>query len=186
MLFATAKSYRTYSLFTITYYLPNPRGFSEKWRVKSEKVIPKDKSSGIWLRRWDLNLMTSGLWARRATRLLHSAIWWCRKPGSNRYEKKSHGILSPGRLPIPPFRHIFDRCFPTSLTIISSSAWKVNSFGENNLIMFSTDSDKNHGQSVLRREKILKKHGGVKFFRVYIDFVIVLWYNSIVITFWRR
>ena len=30
---------------------------------------------------------------------------WCRKPGSNRYEKKSHGILSPGRLPIPPFRH---------------------------------------------------------------------------------
>ena len=31
---------------------------------------------------------------------------WCRKPGSNRYEKKSHGILSPGRLPIPPFRHV--------------------------------------------------------------------------------
>ena len=30
---------------------------------------------------------------------------WCRKPGSNRYEIKSHGILSPGRLPIPPFRH---------------------------------------------------------------------------------
>mgnify|MGYP004654953927 CR=1 FL=1 len=30
---------------------------------------------------------------------------WCRKPGSNRYEKESHGILSPGRLPIPPFRH---------------------------------------------------------------------------------
>ena len=34
---------------------------------------------------------------------------WCRKPGSNRYEKKSHGILSPGRLPIPPFRHVGDR-----------------------------------------------------------------------------
>ena len=36
-------------LFTIHYYLllSNPRGFSEKWRVKSEKVIPKDKSSGI-------------------------------------------------------------------------------------------------------------------------------------------
>ena len=34
---------------------------------------------------------------------------WCRKPGSNRYEKKSHGILSPGRLPIPPFRHMGDR-----------------------------------------------------------------------------
>ena len=40
----------------------------------------------FWLRRWDLNLMTFGLWARRATRLLHSAILWCRKPGSNRYE----------------------------------------------------------------------------------------------------
>ena len=55
MLFALAKSYIWY-LFTIHYYLllPNPRGLSEKWKVKSEKVIPKDKSSGIWLRRWDL------------------------------------------------------------------------------------------------------------------------------------
>ena len=76
-----------YSLLPIT--SKSPRCFSEKWRVKSEKVIPKDKSSGIWLRRWDLNHMTSGLWARRATRLLYSAIYsvpWCRWPGSNRYD----------------------------------------------------------------------------------------------------
>ena len=73
---------------------------------RKEKIqLPKWVTEFLWLRRWDLNLMTFGLWARRATRLLHSAILWCRKPGSNRYEKKSHGILSPGRLPIPPFRH---------------------------------------------------------------------------------
>ncbi len=41
-------------------------------------------------------------------------IIWCRKPGSNRYEKKSHGILSPGRLPIPPFRHARP-CVPYTL-----------------------------------------------------------------------
>ena len=48
MLFAAAKSYTRY-FFTIHYYLlpPNPRGFSKKRRVNSEKVIPKDKSSGI-------------------------------------------------------------------------------------------------------------------------------------------
>ena len=46
-------------------------------------------------------------------------IIWCRKPGSNRYEIKSHGILSPGRLPIPPFRHMRP-CVPTHcLTIIA-------------------------------------------------------------------
>ena len=46
-------------------------------------------------------------------------IIWCRKPGSNRYEIKSHGILSPGRLPIPPFRHMRP-CVPTlCLSIIS-------------------------------------------------------------------
>ena len=82
-----------------------------RWYAKPAAWINKKGTFGrqkflfCWLRRWDLNLMTFGLWARRATRLLHSAILWCRKPGSNRYEKKSHGILSPGRLPIPPFRH---------------------------------------------------------------------------------
>ena len=44
---------------------------------------------------------------------------WCRKPGSNRYEKQSHGILSPGRLPIPPFRHTNDLCLPHCYTIIT-------------------------------------------------------------------
>ena len=56
---------------------------------------PKRKAThkgllSFWLRRWDLNHMTSGLWARRATRLLYSAILfsvpWCRWPGSNRYD----------------------------------------------------------------------------------------------------
>ena len=50
-------------------------------------------------------LLVAEVGFERATRLLHSAMLWCRKPGSNRYEKESHGILSPGRLPIPPFRH---------------------------------------------------------------------------------
>ena len=40
---------------------------------------------------------------------------WCRKPGSNRYEIKSHGILSPGRLPIPPFRHVTTKWSSTLL-----------------------------------------------------------------------
>ena len=30
---------------------------------------------------------------------------WCPKPGSNRHVFKEHWILSPARLPIPPFGH---------------------------------------------------------------------------------
>ena len=57
-------------------------------------------------------------------------IIWCRKPGSNRYEIKSHGILSPGRLPIPPFRHMRP-CVPTHcLSIIALEIWNVKSFFE--------------------------------------------------------
>ena len=43
---------------------------------------------------------------------------WCRKPGSNRYEIKSHGILSPGRLPVPPFRQTFREGRPFKCPII--------------------------------------------------------------------
>ena len=32
--------------------------------------------------------------------------FWCSRPGSNRHGKKSHRILSPGRLPIPPLELI--------------------------------------------------------------------------------
>ena len=102
------------------------------FRVRNTS-FQKRKSSPMdcfrfWLRRWDLNLMTFGLWARRATRLLHSAILWCRKPGSNRYEKKSHGILSPGRLPIPPFRHATTYISSHRHYIISPNRLKVNTY----------------------------------------------------------
>ena len=96
-------------------------------RSKNKKAVHLD-CFRFWLRRWDLNLMTFGLWARRATRLLHSAILWCRKPGSNRYEKKSHGILSPGRLPIPPFRHYYDLLILHRHYIIPPRKRKVNTF----------------------------------------------------------
>ena len=32
---------------------------------------------------------------------------------------KSHGILSPGRLPIPPFRQTYDLCLPQRFIIIT-------------------------------------------------------------------
>ena len=57
-------------------------------------------------------------------------IWkWCRKPGSNRYDTKYHGILSPGRLPVPPFRHVFDEGRPFKcLFIIAQHIGIVNPF----------------------------------------------------------
>ena len=65
---------------------------------------------------------------------------WCRKPGSNRYEKKSHGILSPGRLPIPPFRQIRPWCFPVSYIIIALLVIKVKAFREKINICFRQTS----------------------------------------------
>ena len=105
------KGYLFFSLFSLISSLEKSRGRvrekwrvkseewrvkSEEWRVKSEKIIVKStkrksrlRDFSFWLREWDLNLTTFGLWARRASRLLHPAILiWCRKPGSNRYEKK--------------------------------------------------------------------------------------------------
>ena len=59
MLFALAKSYLTSSLFTITYYFPKTfsDGFSEKWRVKSEKVktFPNFVREGFWQGQEDSN-----------------------------------------------------------------------------------------------------------------------------------
>ena len=44
-------------------------------QATKEKIqSPEWVTEFLWLRRWDLNLMTFGLWARRAARLLHSAI----------------------------------------------------------------------------------------------------------------
>ena len=106
--------------FTIHYYLllakKIPQGEkSEEWRVKSEEVkkYPRNKSEEFfWLRRWDLNHMTSGLWARRATRLLYSAILWSLGAGDRDRTGtilSYHGILSPGRLPVPPHRQVTPR-----------------------------------------------------------------------------
>ena len=43
--------------------------------------------------------------------------------------ENSHGILSPGRLPIPPHRRV-------DLVIIAQSYWFVNRFGESFAIAF--------------------------------------------------
>ena len=61
----------------------------------------------FWLRGWDLNLTASGLWARRATKLLYPAIYGAGNGNWTRTMLSHHGILSPGRLPIPPLRRIF-------------------------------------------------------------------------------
>ena len=58
---------------------------------------------------------------------------WCRKPGSNRYEIKSHGILSPGRLPIPPFRHIGDRLSSIVPYYYITARWKCQYFFDKNI-----------------------------------------------------
>ena len=46
---------------------------------------------------------------------------------------KSHGILSPGRLPISPFRH-FRSAFPSAQGIISHIAVIVNTFSEKSVV----------------------------------------------------
>ena len=72
---------------------------------------------------------TFGLWARRATGLLHSAIWWCRKPGSNRYEKlisRDFKSRASANSAIPASMR---PCFPSHcLNIIALGAPKVNTF----------------------------------------------------------
>ena len=94
----------------------------------------------FWLRGWDLNLTASGLWARRATRLLYPAIWsWCADltVGAGDRDRTGtilsyHGILSPGRLPVPPHRHSvrgrLNKPFSACLSIVSLFARFVNPF----------------------------------------------------------
>ena len=45
-------------------------------------------------------------WAPKKGRFNQPPFFWCPKPGSNRHVFKGHWILSPTRLPIPPFGHI--------------------------------------------------------------------------------
>ena len=78
--------------------------------------------------------MTFGLWARRATRLLHSAILWCRKPGSNRYEKlisRDFKSRASANSAIPAN---YDRAFPTSplyyITVASKSQYLLSLFSK--------------------------------------------------------
>ena len=90
-----------------THHVPHKRNTS----FQKRKSSPLD-CFRFWLRRWDLNLTTSGLWARRATKLLYSAIWFLRyQSGAGDRDRTGtilsyHGILSPGRLPVPPHRHL--------------------------------------------------------------------------------
>ena len=84
---------------------------------------------------WDLNLTTSGLWARRATKLLYPAIFiwelapFCTHGGGAGDRSRTgtilsyHGILSPGRLPIPPHRQLIS---PSVQIIISQIIVLVN------------------------------------------------------------
>ena len=69
------------------WYTPNGDDMPllSQW-INKKGTFGRQKFLFCWLREWDLNLTTFGLWARRAARLLHPAILWCRKPGSNRYE----------------------------------------------------------------------------------------------------
>ena len=96
--------------------------------TKTKKQMHSHLLFLFWLRGRDLNHMTSGLWARRATRLLYPAIYKLSTIGAGNRARTgtgyySHWILSPGRLPIPPFRHLCN-----CLNIITHFSFFVNTF----------------------------------------------------------
>ena len=101
-----------------------------------------------WLRGWDLNHTTSGLWARRATNCStprYCFFGWntvCLAVPANLKSKigagnrartgtwlSSHGILSPGRLPISPLRHT--KTFIRTHYIIAHTSCCVKCFASN-------------------------------------------------------
>ncbi len=74
---------------------------------KNLSCLNRQKRFYLWLRGPDLNQRPPGYEPDELPTALPRDIIllnWCRRPGSNRYAQKGHGILSPGRLPIPPLR----------------------------------------------------------------------------------
>ena len=85
----------------------------QKKRKSLEPCVFKCFSDSFLVAGEGLEPTTSGLWARQATncstprykkRTYSWTIPWCRRPGSNRYGRNDHRILSPTCLPIPPRR----------------------------------------------------------------------------------
>ena len=81
----------------------------------------------------------SGIWTSRPSGYEPDELPDCSIPryygagsrGRTGTRNKSHGILSPGRLPIPPFRQTNDLCLPQRLIIITPKSRKVNTFWKN-------------------------------------------------------
>ena len=122
----------TFSLFTFTYYLQKNSSLGEKseeWRVKSEewrgKKISSEQVRGIFLVAGrgfeppDLRVMSPTSYQAALPR----DIWFLPVGAGDRGRTGTilsyHGILSPGRLPIPPHRRIASQDFANSRSAVS-------------------------------------------------------------------
>ena len=125
-----------FNRFHLRYPRPPPSVVEHRPHFRNQRKKDTFWCPFRWLRRWDLNLTTSGLWARRATKLLYSAIWNLGLPcgagdrGRTGTILSYHGILSPGRLPIPPHRQIACQgsFLPLALSIITHIIFDVKPF----------------------------------------------------------